>query len=212
MARQENTKIKFLEEALRLFSERGYDAVKISEIADAVGCTAPALYKHYENKQMLYDALLEYSKDEFDKSMDIHYGNHYSIIDDRVNDKTDIHLDDVISLTQDIIRVPLHNEIIKNFRKLMQIEQYHKPELAKLYDDRYIYKHVDKHAEVFGHLIDKGIMIPGDPYTRANAYVLPLVVFLEMCDRDPTKEEWVLDRVKDHILDFVNTYFRCKMS
>lgn len=38
------TKEKFLIGALRLFAEKGYDAVSVAEIASAVGVTAPALY------------------------------------------------------------------------------------------------------------------------------------------------------------------------
>ena len=47
MPRQDNTKDLFLYEALKLFGERGFDSVKISEIAGAVGCVPSALYRHY---------------------------------------------------------------------------------------------------------------------------------------------------------------------
>ena len=46
-----NTKQKILLESLRLFSQRGYDAVSVEQIAAAVGIKAPSLYKHYKSKQ-----------------------------------------------------------------------------------------------------------------------------------------------------------------
>ena len=36
-----------VEEAARLFAERGVDGVTLQEIAAAVGCRAPALYRYF---------------------------------------------------------------------------------------------------------------------------------------------------------------------
>ena len=46
-----NTKEKILNESLKLFAKKGYDAVGVSEIADAVKIKAPSLYKHYKSKR-----------------------------------------------------------------------------------------------------------------------------------------------------------------
>ena len=40
-----STKEKILNESLRLFAKKGYSAVGVAEIADAVGIKAPSLYK-----------------------------------------------------------------------------------------------------------------------------------------------------------------------
>ena len=47
-----------LNEALRLFAERGYDAVGVQEIAAAAGVTKPTLYHYFGSKRGLLDALL----------------------------------------------------------------------------------------------------------------------------------------------------------
>jgi len=47
-------------EATRLFAERGVESVSLKEIADAVGCRAPALYRYFPDK----DALLLAVHDE----------------------------------------------------------------------------------------------------------------------------------------------------
>jgi TetR/AcrR family transcriptional regulator len=44
--------------ALRLFAERGYDAVPVQEIVDAAGITKPTLYHYFGSKRGLLDALL----------------------------------------------------------------------------------------------------------------------------------------------------------
>lgn len=53
------TKQKILNEALTLFAEKGYSAVYVGDIADAVGIKAPSLYKHYKSKQAIFDSCIE---------------------------------------------------------------------------------------------------------------------------------------------------------
>ena len=48
-----------VEAAGRLFGERGYDGLRLDEIAAAAGVTKPILYRHFDSKKSLYLALLE---------------------------------------------------------------------------------------------------------------------------------------------------------
>ena len=57
--KQENTKQKILDTALRLFSDRGYDSVTVDDIAKEVGIKAPSLYNHYSGKRAIFDAIVE---------------------------------------------------------------------------------------------------------------------------------------------------------
>lgn len=51
--RPKDRKQQILEQAVRLFIERGFHSVKLEDIAEAAGVTARALYRHYDNKQAL---------------------------------------------------------------------------------------------------------------------------------------------------------------
>ena len=53
------TKEKILNEALILFSEKGYSDVFVGDIATAVGIKAPSLYKHFKGKQEIFDSCVE---------------------------------------------------------------------------------------------------------------------------------------------------------
>lgn len=57
-SKKEDTKQRILDEALRLFSQSGYDAVSVERIASAVGIKAPSLYKHFKSKQEIFDAIV----------------------------------------------------------------------------------------------------------------------------------------------------------
>lgn len=54
-----DTKAMLMDEALKLFSARGYDAVAVQEIVEAAGVTKPTLYHHFGSKRGMLDALLE---------------------------------------------------------------------------------------------------------------------------------------------------------
>lgn len=205
MARQENTKELFLFEALKLFGERGYDAVKISEIAKNVGCTAPALYRHYENKQQLYNAILKDSIEGYNESMrrlklDL---KEHPEEKERVISITE---EQQINLAKDLFLHPLHDEWASAFRKLMMIEQFHRKELAEMYDKRYVYTQYEQHAEFFKVLMEAGRIKQGDPYTMAVMYVSPIVVLVGVCDREPEREEWALDLIEKHVREFNRNY------
>lgn len=45
--------------ALNLFSDKGYDAVGVQEIATAAGITKPTLYYYFKSKQGLLEALIQ---------------------------------------------------------------------------------------------------------------------------------------------------------
>lgn len=202
MARGENTKERFLLEALKLFGERGYESVKIAEIARQVGCTAPALYKHFQNKQKLYEAILEESIRGYEASMH------------RIRVDFSDHPERYISMTEAeqlmaarrLFLHPLRDPWACAFRKLMITEQFHRKELAELYDKRYVHLQYEQHTALFRLLMEAGKMKQADAYAMAVMYVSPIIVLIGVCDRNPDKEEWALQVIEDHVKEFNRNY------
>ena len=53
------TKERILETALELFAQNGYLGTSMSMIAERLGITKAALYKHYTGKQEILDRIVE---------------------------------------------------------------------------------------------------------------------------------------------------------
>jgi AcrR family transcriptional regulator len=53
------TKQKILDVSIDLFAERGYDRASIRDISKAVGITESAVYRHYENKDAILEAIFD---------------------------------------------------------------------------------------------------------------------------------------------------------
>ena len=63
--RPKDRKEQILEQAVRLFTERGFHSVKLEDIAEAAGVTARALYRHYDNKQALLAAVIRTAQENY---------------------------------------------------------------------------------------------------------------------------------------------------
>ena len=55
---RQSTRERILEVALRLFTEKGYDATSLREIAEELGVTKAALYYHFRTKEEILDSLM----------------------------------------------------------------------------------------------------------------------------------------------------------
>ena len=53
------SKSRILQAASRLFSEKGYDATRVHEIADAAGVNKALIYYYFQNKEDILDSLVD---------------------------------------------------------------------------------------------------------------------------------------------------------
>ena len=203
--KQEDTKQKIIEKALELFSERGYDAVSVGEIASAVGIKAPSLYNHYKSKQAIFEAIVEDTAARYERdtdNLDVH-------VQDVTKDFATFGHITVQALTEKVRGIflySLHDKNVSLFRKMMTIEQFRSPELAALYSARYVDRMVEYHANIFRNLIAAGEIANLNAVTLAYTYVSPVITLLGVCDRQPEREEECLKKLDEHVKLFFDTY------
>lgn len=203
--KNEDTKRIILKKALELFSESGYDAVSVGEIARAVGIKAPSLYNHFPSKQAIFDAIVEETSKEFEKNTD-EVAIHVQNSDRDVTVFSKITEDALVEKVHQIFNISLHDENIALFRKMMTIEQFRSDELSKLYSERYVERIVAYHAGIFKSLIAAGELKKEDPYTLAMMYVAPIIMLIGVCDRQPEREKECLEKIDEHVKLFYRTY------
>ena len=61
-----STRESIMDVALRMFSERGYEAVSIRDICGEVGIKESTLYYHFINKKDILDSLVEKFRSHID--------------------------------------------------------------------------------------------------------------------------------------------------
>lgn len=200
-----NTKERILHEALRLFSTRGYEAVGVEDIATAVGIKPASLYKHYRNKQAIFDAIFTETSKRYGTFTD-----DISFHPDNQDEIDNITADILVKKVKELVRYSLHDEYVSNFRKLMTVEQFRSEELSKLYTQRYVDLMFNYHKELFKKLIDKGLIVDEDPSLLSMMYGSPIYIEIGRCDRHPEMEEECLKTLEGHVRLFYKIFSKNK--
>ena len=199
------TKQRILREALRLFSQKGYDAVSVEQIADAVGIKAPSLYKHYKGKRDIFDAIFDETAKrygEFTDSISVHMGDS----DQDLAVFGAITADTLAEKVRSLIAYSLHDEFVSQLRRMMTIEQFRSPELSALYSQRYVAQIQQYHEGLFRRMIAAGVMRSEDPEQLALMYDAPILLLLGECDRHPDREQEIMDTLEKHVRLFYRLF------
>ena len=199
-----NTKQEILEVSLDLFSVQGFEATSISQIASAVGIRKASLYSHFENKQAILDALV---KDVLEQ-----YAEHsiFAKADwdqyDDTEDKPALTPDAAAQMILGQVRYILHDPHISRARKMLAIEQFQNPELAKLQTKQNYSDVMHYFTGLVKYLIRHDVLTEDDPAIMAAQLCLPVSTWINLCDREPDREAEVMDLISRHIQQFFKVY------
>ena len=199
-----NTKQEILEASLDLFSVKGYEATSISQIANAVGIRKASLYSHFENKQAILDALVKDVLDQY-AERSIFAKADWDEYDD-AEDKSALTPDAAAQMILGQIRYILHDPHISKARKMLAMEQFRNAELAKLQTKQNYTDVMRYFTGLVKHLIRNGILADDDPEIMAAQLCLPISTWINLCDREPDREQEVMEVVSRHIQQFFRVY------
>lgn len=200
-----STKQKIRQEALTLFSEKGYDAVSVAQIAEAVGIKAPSLYKHYKSKQAIFQAILdEMQKRYTQQAVSMQMNGSDAHADASIF--AGISEEALIQMGTNLFLYFLHDEYVSKFRKMLTIEQYHSEALAQLYTKQYADDPLSYQGMMFHLLAQAGALKQENPQMMALHFYAPLYLLLTLCDRQPEREPEALQMLEQHIRQFNRLY------
>ena len=199
-----NTKQEILEVSLDLFSVQGFEATSISQIASAVGIRKASLYSHFENKQAILDALV---KDVLEQYVEhsIFAKADWDQYDD-TEDKPALTPDAAAQMILGQVRYILHDPHISRARKMLAIEQFQNPELAKLQTKQNYSDVMHYFTGLVKYLIRHDVLTEDDPEIMAAQLCLPISTWINLCDREPDREAEVMDLISRHIQQFFKVY------
>ena len=194
-----NTKQEILDAALDLFSVKGYEATSLSMIADAVGIRKASLYSHFENKQAILDALVQDVLAQY---------NSRSLFAKPAAPAMDAALtaEAAADLIREQVRFILHTPIVSKARKMLVIEQFQNPTLAKLQTKQNYTDVLQYFVGLTQALIRQGVLAAEDPEILAAQLCLPISVWINLCDREPDRESEVMDLIGRHVTQLFRAY------
>jgi AcrR family transcriptional regulator len=188
---------RVLDAALDLFSSKGYTAASMDEIAAAAGMKGPNLYKYFKGKDAIFRELHSRLDSKYDEGM-------FSHNEDASGISTGEELK-AYSLNQ--VSFTLKNENVKKLRKMCTIEQY-RNEYLSMQISKHQFDNIEKqYSAIFADLIRKGIVKEADPDLLSLQYFAPISMLIQLCDREPNREEEIMIRIEKMIDFFIEQYF-----
>ena len=182
----DSVRAKVLNAALDLFSQKGFEAASMDEIAAAAGMKGPNLYKYFKGKDAIF--------------MEIH-----KISDARMKERsTKANIvnsgKDLKALSKAQIEFTMKDPDIIKLRKVLNIEQFRNDLMRKQTSLHQFDMLMDQFTEIFKDLMERGLIEQTDPEVLALEYFAPVSVLIQLNDREPDRGDEI-ERMIDTFLD-----------
>lgn len=196
----QTTKERIIETALRLFSERGYGAVSVRDIAAAVGIRESSLYYHFKNKQDIFETIVSccFGKAEaYFRARDLPFAEG-----DDISMYQEAELWRLEELLFSTFGYFFEDPWNVRFRKLLLVNQYENEEAKRIYRSLYRDYPLAFQSRLFAVLMERGEFRQTEPETAALEFYGPVFLLIHTCD----SLEEAKEGLKKHIRQFVRLY------
>ena len=187
-----DTRERILLASLELFAQKGYEATSVSDVAGALGITKGALYRHFENKRAIFDAILRRMEDRDEEQARAHDLPEGKPETDGAAYETATAAD-VVAFSKAMFRYWTEDPFAAPFRRMLTLEQYQDPEMGRLYQQYLAAGPMGYVADLFRA---RGL---SDPERRAAAFYGPM--FLLYSVYDGTENKTAVTVLLDEYLD-----------
>ena len=191
-----DTKEKILTKALELFSRKGYEGTNINELMGSVGLVKSAMYRHFNSKEEIWNALLDrliaYYEERFGSAENL----------PPVPESPE----ELLAMTMRMVNFTVHDETVVMTRKPLTIEQYRDERARKLATKHFLTGLTEMFSHVFSGMMEKGLLRRENPELLAFSYTAPISALIHLCDREPDRTDDALDRIEAFARLFIQTY------
>ena len=191
-----DTKERILVAALEMFSQNGYAGTNIRELSASLGLVKSGVYKHFESKEAIWNALLD--------QMITYYADHFGSAEHLppVPDS----LEGLVTMTMQMVNFTVHDEKVIMTRKVLTLEQFRDIRARELATKHFLTGLTDIFTRIFTSMMNKGLLRKDNPEMLAFAYTAPISALIHLCDREPDKTEEAIARVEAFSRHFIKTY------
>lgn len=188
---------KIINAALDLFSQKGYDATSVDEIAESIGMKGPNIYKYFKGKEEVLKELSAKMEEGYRQRMKMNPDAGANIAS----------AEDLKEFSMNQIRFTIEDDNIKKLRKMGTIEQFRNPHFSRQTSEHQFDNMQRQFSAIFKGLMDKGVLEENDPEMMAMEYYAPVSLLIQLCDREPDRKDEVMKKVEKYIDFFLTRYF-----
>ncbi len=205
MERKRNTKHRILIESLNLFSKEGYDGVSVKKIADAVGIKDSSLYKHYDSKQGIFNALIVEATEHLEKTLWF-----YALKQSEIEETARQYCENDMELLRDTFKVAfvfwLSDPFARNFRRMLVIEQYKTGRAGKILENYLIEIPLSFYRMLFEQMIKLGSLKNADIDEMTIEFYSAFYLLISQYDGKDQLQSEAVGKLDRHIERFAQLY------
>ncbi|MBR3357861.1 MAG: TetR/AcrR family transcriptional regulator [Solobacterium sp.] len=191
-----DTKDRILEAALELFSQNGYAGTNIRELSASLGLVKSGIYKHFESKEAIWDALLD--------QMIAYYAERFGSAEHLP--PVPASLEELVTMSMNLVHITIQDGKIIMTRKLLTIEQFRDARARDLATKHFLTGLTDMFTQIFSGMMDRGLLRRDDPAMLAFAYITPISALIHLCDREPEKTAYAVKQAEAFCRHFAEIY------
>lgn len=200
------TRERIIEEALKLFSRKGYQGTSVKNIAEAVGIRDSSLYKHFRSKEEIFSTIVEEMSRRMEKMSQALGlpGEKHMEAAAKVYGKLSV--DGLLELSRKIFLFYLKDEFASRFRRMLTIEQYSDKRIYEVYRKIFMVDSITYQTALFQEMIRQRVFSEGDPAAMAMNFYAPIYFLLNKYDQMPGAEEEAMGELERHVREFCRIY------
>ena len=191
------TREKLLFAAIDLFSEKGYEATTVEEIAASVGMKGPNVYNYFKGKKGLVDAIDTLFKESYKEKMKLKECYAEPIQN----------AEDLKRFSMKTIRYTLNDEITRKLRRIATMEQYKSDYFRGKVASNQHSNIIQFFTGLMARLMEQGKIKKCDPHILALMYAAPVSQLIQIYDREPQRKSEILKTAEAYVDLFIDTYF-----
>ena len=159
---KENKKELIIREALKLFSEKGFAAVSMRDLAESVGISVSTIYHYYESKQALVKDMIELANELTAKARDSFF---------RILSGTEkVECEPFVRAGVMYVTAYLRHEQIDPLLRMLESERFHEPAAEEAWQKMMFVDPIAHEAKVFELLAARGEIRETDADRLAGEY------------------------------------------
>lgn len=200
------TKEKIIDEALTLFSTKGYKGTSVKAIAEAVGIKDSSLYKHFKSKKEIFDTIVAEMQNRMSVltlQVGLPSGQDCGTEAKAYGELT---VDGLKVLSRQIFLFYLKDSFVSRFWKLAIMEQYHSPDIYAVYRRIFMEDSIAYLTNLFREMIRQKYLTAFDPEMMAMNFYCPIFFLLIKYTGDAKGESEALTALDKQIDEFYRIY------
>lgn len=159
---KKTTKERIFDASIDLFAQKGFDAVSLREISDAVGIKKPTLYHYFTSKDEILEKILEYPMKRVEK-----VGWHDTETEELI---VSLGLEKFMSTACDICISWMDDPYMEKIFRIILVELYHNQQIKNFYST-FIDVSGSFWELIFTLMMKHKLIKPSNPKTLAMEYL-----------------------------------------